>query len=94
MFEIPSISIPVAVLLIVYGSYMLFYILYSVFNVYHLIRYGVKGFGLYLIVTAFTGGTIILIGASVFLLLNYDWSIPISLSNAVEYYNEDLFPGL
>ncbi len=94
MFEFPTINIPIAVFLIIYGAYMLFYVLYSLFNIYHLIRYGVYGFGLYLIVTVFTGGTIILIGASVFMLLGYDWTTPLSLSNAVEYYNEDLFPGL
>ncbi len=94
MFDIPSISIPIAVFLIVYGAYMLFYVLYSLFNIYHLIRYGVYGFGLYLIVTVFTCGTILLVGASVYMLLEFDWTVPIGLNDAVEYYNEDLFPGL
>ncbi len=94
MFDMPSISIPIAVFLIVYGAYMLFYILYSLFNIYHLVRYGIYGFGLYVIVTVFAGGTILLIGASLFMLMEYDWSMPISLGSAVEYYNEDLFPGL
>lgn len=94
MFDIPNIGVPIAVFLIVYGAYMLFYILYSLFNIYHLVRYGVYGFGLYLIVTIFTGGTILLVGGSVFMLLEYDWTVPITLDNAVEYYNEDLFPAL
>ncbi len=80
--------------LIIFGAYMAFYILYSLFNIYHLVRYGVYGFGLYLIVTIFTGGTILLVAGSTFLLLEYDWTLPISLGNAAEFYNEDLFPAL
>lgn len=94
MFNVPDIALPVAVFLIVYGAYMLFYVLYSLFNIYHLIRYGVYGFGLYLIVTIFTCGTIALVGGSVSLLLEYDWSIPIGLNTTVDYYNNELFPGL
>jgi hypothetical protein len=94
MFDLPNITVPIAVFLIVYGAYMLFYVLYSLFNIYHLIRYGVYGFGLYLLVTIFTGGTIILVAASTFLLIDYDWSTPISLDNTLEFYDEDLFPAL
>lgn len=94
MFDLPNINIPIAVFLAVYGVYMLFYVLYSLFNIYHLIRYGMYGFGLYLIVTVFTGGTLLLVAGSTFLLMEYDWARPISLDNAVEFYNEDLFPGL
>jgi len=94
MFDLPNLSIPVAVFLLVYGLYMLFYVLYSFFNIYHLVRYGVYGFGLYLIITIFAGGTILLLSGSVLLLLEYDWNAPITLNNAVQFYNEDLFPGL
>lgn len=94
MFDLPNISVPISIFLIVWGAYMLFYILYSLFNVYHLIRYGVYGFGLYLIVTIFAGGTVILVAGSAFLLMEYDWSVPLSLQNSIELYNEDLFPRL
>ncbi|MBI4592379.1 hypothetical protein HY733_02950 [Candidatus Uhrbacteria bacterium] len=94
MFEIPNVDIPLYVFLFVYGAYMLFYVLYSLFNIYHLIRYGVYGFGLYLIVTIFTGGTILLVAGSTFLLMEYDWTLPISFDEAQNYYNEDLFPSL
>jgi hypothetical protein len=94
MFELPNMNIPLYFFLLVFGAYMLFYVLYSLFNIYHLIRYGVYGFGLYLIVAIFTGGTIILIAGSFFLLMEYDWTLPISLNSATKFYNEDLFPGL
>ena len=94
MFELPNIDVPMYVFLCVFGAYMLFYVIYSLFNIYHLIRYGIYGFGLYLIVTIFTGGTILLVAGSMFLLLDYDWTLPLSLNDATEFYNEDLFPGL
>ena len=94
MFELPNIDLPIYVFLFVFGVYMLFYVLYSLFNIYHLIRYGVYGFGLYLIVTIFTGGTILLVAGSFFLFAEYDWTIPVSLDNAAEFYNKDLFPAL
>jgi hypothetical protein len=94
MFELPDINFPLYVFLFVFGAYMLFYILYSLFNIYHLIRYGVYGFGLYMIVTVFAGGTILLVAGSTFLLMEYDWLLPISLDTATEFYNEDLFPAL
>jgi hypothetical protein len=94
MFDLPDISVPISIFLVIWGAYMLFYVLYSLFNIYHLIRYGVYGFGLYLIVTIFTGGTVILVAGSAFLLMEYDWSVPLSLQNTIELYNEDLFPAL
>ena len=94
MFALPNLSISISIFLIVFGAYMLFYILYSLFNIYHLVKYGIYGFGLYVIVTVFTCGTILLVGGSFFLLAEYDWTTPITLEGASEYYNEDLFPAL
>ena len=94
MFDLPDISVPISIFLIIWGEYMLNYVLYTIFNIYHLIRYGVYGFGLYLIVTIFAGGTVILVAGSAFLLMEYDWSVPLSLQNTIELYNEDLFPSL
>jgi hypothetical protein len=94
MFDLPSLNIPIGALLIVFGAYMLFYVFYSVFNIYHLIRYGMYGFGLYVIVTAFTGGTILLVGGSAMMLMQYDWSVPISITDSIENYDSSLFPNL
>ncbi len=94
MFSFSELTVPVSAFLMVFGAYMLFYVFYSLFNVYHLIRYGIFGIGLYILVATFTGGTIILISGSTFLLMEYDWSHPITADSAAQYYNEDLFPGL
>lgn len=91
MFELPQFSIPVGVFLLVFAAYMVFYILYSLFNIYHLLRYGVFGFGLYLLVAIFTGGTIILVSGSIFWLMEYDWTLPISLQSILNLGNDDVF---
>lgn len=95
MFNLPSTSLSVSIFLYIFGAYMLFYILYSLFNVYHLVRYGVYSCSLYLLVTVFTGGTILLVTGSVFLLMGYDWSAPILFNGVIQdYNNSELFPNL
>lgn len=94
MFELPPFSLTISLFLYGYGVFMLFYILQSLFNVYHLIRYGVYGFGLYFLVTIFTGGTILLMAGSALLLVQYDWSEPISVNAIIQEYDRDLFPNL
>lgn len=84
----------ISIFLYVFGAYMLFYILYSLFNVYHLVRYGVYSFSLYVLVTVFTGGTILLVAGSIFLLMGYDWTVPISFNGLIETNGSNLFPSL
>lgn len=102
MFAFPELSIPISIFLFVFGAYMLFYLLYSLFNIYHLVRYGVYGFGLYLLVTIFTGGTILLVSGSFFMLSEFNWNEPISINTVIsdftqsknEVINPNLFPPL
>lgn len=94
MFDIPNINIPIYILLFVFAAFLIIYVFSSLFNIYHLLRYGISGFGLYLIVTIFTGGTILLVAGSAMMLTQYDWSVPISLNSAAQFYNEDLFQAL
>jgi len=67
------------------------FLFYGLFNIYHLIRYGLYGFGLYLIVTIFAGGTILLVSGSIFMLMEFNWSQPIFLNDVIETYSKDLF---
>jgi len=75
--------IPISVLLIPLGIFLLFYIFYSTFNIYHLLRFGVYNFSLYVIATVFALGSIFLIGLSLFFLLKFDWNAPISFNDFV-----------
>lgn len=86
-------TIPLSVLLIPLGLFLIFYVFYSIFNVYHLLRFGVYGFGLYLITTLFVLGTIFLLSLSSFFLLRYDWSAPIQLDPLLDVSDTTL-PGI
>ena len=77
--SVPEFYIPISVILIPFGIFMVLYILYSIFNIYHLIKYGIYGFGLYLLTTVFTGGAIILIVLSANFLFGYNWDANFSL---------------
>jgi len=73
-----TFAVPLSVLLIPYGLFMLIFFLYSIFNVYHLMRFGIYGHSLYIIVILFLMGSVVLSGISAFGLLQYDWSINLS----------------
>ncbi len=94
MFDLPNISAPIAVFLIPYGIFMFIYILYSLFNIYHLIRYGLSGSGLFLLITIFGAGAVLLSAGSIFLLLGFDWNTSIGLQEASSFYNNNVIPGL
>jgi hypothetical protein len=79
-FSFPEFSFPVAIFLGLYGFFLLFYVIYALFNISHLLEYGRIGSPLWMIVVVFTGGTIFLVGGSIIWLLQYDlfYSIPLS----------------
>lgn len=73
---------------------MFIYILYGIFNIYHLVRYGIYGTGLYALITIFGSGAILLSAGSIFLLLGFDWSTPIAIQEVSNLYNNNIIPGL
>lgn len=89
-----SLHLTVSIFGLVYGVFLCVYTFYTLFNVYNLVRYGYSNFSLYLLMTFFVGGGIILVAASLFQLMTYDWSFPIEISGMGRSYNKDLFPGL
>lgn len=88
-----GIVIPISILLLPLLLFLLLYIFYSIFNVYHLLRFGVYGFDLYIISAVFMLGTIALLGTSAFFLMRYDWGTPIRIDQLLEV-EESTFPGL
>ena len=84
-------NIPVSIFFGAYGIFLLVYIIYSLFNLFHLLKYGVAGLPLYLIIVAFAGGTILLLGGSFLILLNYDWTYTAPLSQIGTFMNDTLF---
>lgn len=93
-FELPSLALPLWSLLVFYGLFLVFFVLYTGFNLYHLLRFGTYGIGLYGVTAFFLGGTVLLLAVSFFLLLPYDWSYSMSLGEFFERFkNDQFFPG-
>lgn len=72
--DFPDVGIPLLVLLVPYGIFFFFFAVYSLFNIYHLLKFGANTFGAYLLVTIFLGGAVILAGTSASLLMERDWT--------------------
>lgn len=81
---LPEFSLPVVIFLIPYTLFVLMYMIYSLFNLYHILRFGVSSFGTYLITTIFLGGTVFLAGASWYFLMPYDWTALWNISDILK----------
>mgnify|MGYP001594656129 CR=1 FL=1 len=90
----PDLAFPISFFLVFFGIFLLFYAVYSAFNLYHLLRFGIDGFGLYLIVTVYTGGSLVLAAAAFYLLSQYDWSVPFAIGNIFGASETSIFKGL
>ncbi len=75
-----ELSFPIGVVLLPFGLFMLFYCVYSLFNLYHLLRFGVAGLVLYGVVTLYAAGTVAILVAVIWGLSPYDFSYPVSLA--------------
>lgn len=77
---------------------MMVFIFFSFFNVYHLMRYGIYNFNLYILSVIYVGGTIFVLGASYIVLNDFDWSVPLTLSSYLapnpEFFQNELPPQL
>ncbi|NBS41848.1 hypothetical protein EBS80_04305 [bacterium] len=83
-FNIPAIAIPLWALLVVYGAFLAFFLLYALFNLYHLLRFGTYGAGLYTVICVFTAGTVGILIATYALLSPIDWTVTIPLSSVFQ----------
>ena len=94
-FDITTFPIPLWSLLVFYSLFLLFFCLYTIFNVYHLVRFGTYGFGLYLITAVFLFGSVVLLAISFTMLSSYDWTTRIPISDYIDTYkSEEFFKGI
>ncbi|HBO99770.1 MAG: hypothetical protein UU48_C0009G0033 [Candidatus Uhrbacteria bacterium GW2011_GWF2_41_16] len=84
---IPDINIPILLFLVPYILFILGFFLYGFFNIYNLLHFGVYNFGAYLFATIFIGGSILFLGISFFLLINYDWNMMWSVTEIFQNKN-------
>ena len=87
-----SLNIPLIILLIPFGIFVLFYFFYSFFNVYHLLRFGIYGYGAFFIILIYGGVSVFLLGTIFYTLGQYDWFVAFPLSKIFGGANQtDLF---
>ncbi len=87
-------SFPIGVVLLPFGLFMLFYCVYSLFNLYHLLRFGVAGPILYAVTTAYAVGTLVILVGSIWGLSGYDFAYPVSLSGLPSSFTTPPVNGL
>jgi len=87
-------SAPLAVLLIPFGFFAIMYLIYTFFNLYHLVRYGIANMKLNILIGCYSLGSFIIIAAVAIMLAQYDWSQTITLSDLMELFNQPLTPTI
>jgi len=87
-----SLSLPLSWLLFPLGIFFITFVVYSLFNMYHLFRFGVYNFGLYIISTVYVLGTACLISMAAWIIVDLDWSMALSLGTFFEKYSQTILP--
>ncbi|MFH1404956.1 MAG: hypothetical protein ABIH21_02555 [Patescibacteria group bacterium] len=85
------ISFPVWLLLIPFGIFVLFFILYSIINFFHLLRFGVRSKKLYIVMVVFLFATIWICSDAITELSNYNWDMIIRLGGSYDFKSSGLF---
>ena len=94
MFQLPAISIPVLIFFLLYGVYLIGFIAFSLFNLLHLVKFGVASSGLYFTIALFLAGSILLATGSLYWLMSYDPSFTWSPEASSSFIQKNVFPGL
>jgi hypothetical protein len=89
-----AMGIPLWIILIPFGIFLIVFFIYSAFNFYHLIRFGVYSYGLYLIATLYLLVVIGILSVAVFFLMGYDFSSAISFETLFGSSAGKIIPGL
>ena len=86
---------PILYFLIPYALFVLVFVAFSLFNIYHLLRYGIYNFNLYVLSVVYLAGTIFIFGTSIIVLNTFDWTVLFSTETILGGTNqEQLFPPL
>ena len=83
------ITAPLYILLILYAIFLLAFAFFSLFAVYHLIKFGFRTFGNFLMIFVFLGIGVIVLFMSWQALVQIDWMQSITLfqyGNATQYF--------
>ncbi|MEK7665315.1 MAG: hypothetical protein AAB337_00350 [Patescibacteria group bacterium] len=89
-----SAGIPLAILLIPYGLFVLLYLFFVSFNLYHLWHYGTADWKTKTIIFCYIAGTVLIAYASFVALSGYNWMTPIDLQEIFSSITSKSLPSL
>jgi small-conductance mechanosensitive channel len=70
-----------------YLALLLIYAIFSIFNLYHMFKFGLNRHAAYIGTIVFIGGVLMILGTSFFFIAQIDWSTEVTLFN----YNKTYF---
>lgn len=85
-------TLPLAILLIPYALFLFVYGFFILANLYHLFKYALEGTRTFSIVVGYLCGTLLILGISVVLILNQDWTVNVSMSELFGGNSDYLYP--
>lgn len=85
-------NLPLAVFLAPYALFVLAYSFFFFFNIFHLKEFGIESASTTLLIFAYVGCTVLIIGFSVILLSQFDWSTALDLSALTKGVTTSTFP--
>ena len=88
---IVSFMFPLWFLLIAYGVFLIVFVAYSAFTVYHLVRFGVYGRPLFTIIAVYILITTVAIVSSIYLFSKFNWTTPVDIDGSVSFPPTDSF---
>ena len=87
-FSISELSFPVWTFLLIYGFFLLWYVIYGLFNLVHLLEYGRVSPQLFTIVIGFIGGSVLILAVSWIWLFHYDLTYSVPFSDAINTFKQ------
>jgi len=78
-------SFPLSIFLIIYFIFLVIFILFSYFDIYHLLKFGTLNITNFLVTFIYLGGSILIIFISWQYLSQIDWQQPIELFQGINF---------
>lgn len=78
-------SIPLSILLYIYIAFIVLFLIFSFFHIYHLLRFVAPDFKIYAIILGYLIGSLIIMSVTAIQLVNIDWSQAIDIMALPSY---------
>jgi Na+/H+-dicarboxylate symporter len=87
-------GLPLWVILIPFAIFAIVFFIYSAFNFYHLIRFGVYSYSMYLIMTLYILATVGILSTATFFLMGYNFYDVITVESIFGAAATQILPGV